>query len=286
MEKRDIELIDYLRILWGRRWLIIVGVVGLMVAAGGVSLLIPEVYETTLQLRIGRVWETPIEDPYEVASVMNSDSFLNRLREAVGLDKSVHDMRRAKVIVAETLLGRTRDKHHILVNLAARGRSPKEAVELAQKAAKLIVDDHKVTFDEMMVENVRYEKDLERQINEVRSGIDKLNALLETHQKQSQVDAPAVILLQAQVEQKEIHLHTIAREARDIRIQNTSKIHTEDTLVANPPVLPEKPVKPKVALNIALAGLLGVIFMPLLAFFLDYLNRVRLRDRTPAVEVE
>lgn len=269
MPKREVEFIDYLLVIWDRRWLVCGGTVLFMGLAGGASLLLPEVYESNLDLKVGRVWDTPVEEPQQVAVLMNSDSFLKIVKETLGLRKSVHQMKRDRTIVAEVAGPPT------LISVVTRGSTPEEAAGVAQAAARVIIEQHHARFEEQMEEQKRYESELAEKMDEVRKGIERLNAILESHQKQSEVDAPAVILLQAQLEQKELQLMTFAREAMDVRVKNRSTIHSETTRVAFPPVLPERPVKPNVVLNIVLSGLAGALTFSLLAFFLDYLRRAR-----------
>jgi capsular polysaccharide biosynthesis protein len=285
METRDFELIDYLRILWKRRWLVGCGTIAVVVAVGGLSLVVSRAYETTLELKIGKVWDKPIENPYQLALLTNSESFLKRVREVAALDLTVSQMRRTKVLLAEVVESREAEKEGLLLSLTARGRTPDEALKVAQKAVALIIEDHKSVFEEMMKQNLLYEKQLETQIAAVRAGIDNVSALLGRHQRTSQVDAPAVILLQAQLEAKEVELLSFMREVWDVRTKNISTIHTDETRVAFPPVRPEKATKPKIALNVVLAGLFGLITMSLLGFFVDRLERTHLSERTPAVGV-
>ncbi|GAG15995.1 unnamed protein product, partial [marine sediment metagenome] len=50
MEEKQVELIDYLRVLWRQKWVIAVIFVAAAVAAWGVSRVIPPTYETQTSL--------------------------------------------------------------------------------------------------------------------------------------------------------------------------------------------------------------------------------------------
>ena len=61
MPEEEVELYDYLKVISKRKWLIIAGTLVCVFIAGIVSLLLPKVYETTLNLKIGKVWDNPVE---------------------------------------------------------------------------------------------------------------------------------------------------------------------------------------------------------------------------------
>jgi len=45
MEEKEIELIDYLNVIWKRKWIIIIGTISCMIVAGTVSFILKPVYE-------------------------------------------------------------------------------------------------------------------------------------------------------------------------------------------------------------------------------------------------
>ncbi len=280
MPEEEVELIDYLRVIWKRRWLIVGGTLICMLAALVVSLLLPKVYETSLNLQIGRVWEKPIESPYRVTEIINSEPFLDKVRKKMGLDQTAHEMKTGKVVVAESIEGgKISDQGNpILVSILTKARTPEKTVELVQTVADLVIQEHKPRFDELISEYVRYEKELKDQIQVIQKEIDELDVILKRQRTNPKVNAPAVILLQAQLEQKQSQLLEFVRELRDVRMNNTSRARTEKTQVILPPVLPEDHVTPKTRLNVLIAGIFGLISVLMLAFFLEYLERVKRRE--------
>ncbi len=63
MEEDTIELVDYLRVIWKRKGLIIVGTLVCMVAAGVVSLRLPEIYRVKALISIGKTVVSPYSPP-------------------------------------------------------------------------------------------------------------------------------------------------------------------------------------------------------------------------------
>lgn len=98
---------------------------------------------------------------------------------------------------------------------------------------------------------------------------------LEKITKAPEVDAPAVILLQANMEGRERNLANLRGELREARL---ASIQSENTSVTAADAPPQHPVKPKVKLNVVLAGTLGLMTFTFLAFFLEYIEKARRRE--------
>ncbi len=63
MEEDTIELVDYLRVIWKRKGLIIVGTLVCMVAGGVVNLRLPEIYRAEALISIGKTLVSPYSPP-------------------------------------------------------------------------------------------------------------------------------------------------------------------------------------------------------------------------------
>ncbi len=106
------------------------------------------------------------------------------------------------------------------------------------------------------------------------SRINEMDITLSHLQKNPQTNAPAVILLQSQLEQKEVQLVSFTRELRDVYIKNYSEMNSDLTRVENPPVPPINPVASKKRQIVLIALLLGAITSLFMAFFLEYLEKM------------
>jgi len=87
----EVDLMDYLKVVWKWKYLIIIGTVVCAAIAGVVSLSLPKVYETTEVIEIGRIKTTQevegiktggeelLADVNSVKSVMESEAFMNQV---------------------------------------------------------------------------------------------------------------------------------------------------------------------------------------------------------------
>jgi len=98
--------------------------------------------------------------------------------------------------------------------------------------------------------------------------------------KQQQVDIAETRLAEIDrridlVESEHAYLASKLQEAKIALAESPDPIQIIDE-----PLVPESPIAPKKATNIAVAGFLGLMVGTLLAFFVDYLARVQTQERT------
>ena len=94
-EQEEVDLIEYLNVLWKRRWLIIVPTVLLALIAGVVSFLLPPVWEVDaviqpskffVQSDAGTFTEIIVVDPKQLAGQINQRSYERLINAQLNLD--------------------------------------------------------------------------------------------------------------------------------------------------------------------------------------------------------
>lgn len=275
----ELELIDYLRVIQRRKWLIVLGTFACILAAGIISWLLPPSYQSEVILKIGRVsvvdengklQEIVVDNPYNVKARLTSESFILSIIEKNQLELEPKDLKaRAEVVSKEVRGGETN-----LVRFSIRARSPEEAVSLINSIAEGIIARHRKKFDEAMKINFLRQEELKEQIASIEEGIRELRESISHIQKSPRVDAPAVILLQANLAGKERSLSELKGMYRKVQLAN-SPISSENTKVCDPAIKPKHPVSPKKLLNIIIATVVGLMAAVMLAFFLEYLQKVK-----------
>lgn len=278
MDTRDeLDLARFLLVIWKRRGVFACGMVACAALAAAYWFLAPPAFEAHVLVRVGRVWGEPVENVYQLSEVMNSDSFLERVREKAQVERSVKDLRDDKALRA-TVVGNTNappDQTTGLVRVVTRARTPGECVRLAQTAGAITIENHLPRYEEMIGRYREYETKLTVQSGNVEREIAQLENLVRAQSEKPDVDAPAVILLQAQLEQKHVQLVGIERELRDVRVKNSSKTMSENTKAVAAPVLPERPTNPGLPLCLLIAVVGGVVPVVALTFFLEYFEKAR-----------
>jgi len=265
-EEDEVSLYDYIKVISKWKWFIIIGTFACIFTAGVVSLRLPKVYEASLDLKIGKVWGSSIEEPGLVSEAIISESFLVKVIDRLKLELSPQEFKGA--VKAPV----TKDN---LIRVTVKASIPAKTVEIIDTIANLIIESYKDQYNKAMAFYYQYEEDLSGQIAEIKTAIGEMKTTLSTLQKNPQTNAPAVILLQAQLEQKESQLINYIRELREVQIKNYSEMHSEMTRVQNPPVEPSFPVAPQKKRIVLIAAVLGGLATLFLAFFFEYMGRMR-----------
>jgi len=95
MEEKEVELIDYLNVIWKRKWIIIIGTVLCMIIAGAVSFISKPVYEIDsiiqpgkfiVQNQEGNFEEFVVEDPPQIADKVEHKSYDALIAVELNLD--------------------------------------------------------------------------------------------------------------------------------------------------------------------------------------------------------
>jgi len=275
----ETELIDYVLVISRRRKFIFLGTFLLVVIAGVVSFTLPPLYEATTQVKVGRVWDKELENPYLTSELINSDAFLEKVIKKLNLSITPFQLKRKELIKTRVLeWGASGQKIPVLLTIHTRSHDPQEAVNLGNVIGDFIVEDHQQRYEERLKEYKEYEKDLRYQVARIEEQINELEQLIKKQSLNPTVSAPSVILLQAQLEQKSAQLLIFKKELKDARINNYSSLVTENTSVVSMPVLPREHINSHVVLNMVLTGMLGFFITLILAFFLEYLKKARTRE--------
>jgi uncharacterized protein involved in exopolysaccharide biosynthesis len=144
--------------------------------------------------------------------------------------------------------------------------------------------------------------EIEKELKSIQETIKQLSEL-----KPSQMNPLEIIFLQESLKNQEMQLTGLYREMNDILIRNKDRekqIHdletqssvldsqnedlrangarlqqykdmSENTKIRSAPVVPDQSIGPTVLLNTVIGGISGLILLPLLSFFLEYLEQAR-----------
>ncbi len=273
MEEQEIELIDYLNVVWKRKGLIIGGTLVVAAAALVVSLSMPKTYEVSRTIQIGklpggiqggrRIEGKLVESREAVVGRLKDHRILRTAIEKLHLEPSYKEIENLVSIDTKTNPG---------VRYIVHAHDAPHASDIADWLAEYIIKIHQSVFDRGLQITKQHEAELASTIRNLGAEMQSMKRVMKRIIETPKVDAPAVILLQANIEDRERSLADFRRELKESRL---SRLGSENTSViaVGPP--PKHPVKPRVKLNVALASTLGLMMFTFLAFFLEYLQNVR-----------
>lgn len=144
----EIELIDYLRVIWKRRWLIILGTFACMLVALGINFWLPKVYQGSMILETGKIYSLTkgeqqekvelIEDPKSIEAVLKSDGMLYELKKRIGYEGDLKALRQAISVDVKT---------NPLVVITLKLSDPQAIVDGLNFLAERIINDHKSKYE-------------------------------------------------------------------------------------------------------------------------------------------
>lgn len=112
MEEKEIELIDYLKVIWRKKWMIVLGTILFMILSTAVSLLLKPVYEIDAIIQPGKFFiengtgnftEFVVESPLQVTDKVKYEVFNDIIAAELKCDKN--DLPKIRAInIRDTLL--------------------------------------------------------------------------------------------------------------------------------------------------------------------------------------
>lgn len=144
MEEEEVELGDYLRVLWRRRYLIVLGTLACALAAFAVSKVMPEVYQATATLVLlpprfsTELRATPLSvETYR--SMAKSDYIVDKVRRELVRKNIIRAGERIGAALEARTHSRARQENLPLIDLVVEADSPQKAEAIANTWAEVFV---------------------------------------------------------------------------------------------------------------------------------------------------
>ncbi|MHC4215604.1 MAG: Wzz/FepE/Etk N-terminal domain-containing protein [Planctomycetota bacterium] len=323
----EIELMDYLRVIWRWKYLIAAGTLICAVVAGVISFRMPKVYGISMVLQPGIV---KIDDDGKNIYIDSAEN-IKAIIEAGALDREI------LIDIVESNNNRPSKSLNLKVNIPKNSHALKVSYEtsgvdgglqilanlgqlLLKKYSERVVhfqNEYEMQIDFKKTEVVyseariqaseRHIKNIQKRIGELSAQIElfnkNTNSLIQERDKflSNDTDDSKVLmaLLYANAIQQKIALentsgqeidkYTTRREdeklkldklkgqlrrlSEEIKHLELKKNNIQNLQILQPPTRSPHPIKPKMKLNVMLAGVAGLFAMLFLAFFLEYIQK-------------
>jgi len=315
MPEQNVELIDYLRVFWKWKRLIILITVVCAVTSGVVSFVLPKIYQSSTILEVGRVPRhrgtdreqiEPIEDIESISEVLESDEMLSKIKEKFNLHTTLGRIR-ARLDV-EPILGKYIGSRlqARLIKITFEEQDPRLTVDVLNTLSDSLIQQHLKEYQASI-------KSLDEEINNSQDEINLQNdyqkvvreqikvaekAIAETKDELSQLSLKnmsplEVLFLRTTLRDREERIAGFRRELKDVELSiqhlknevvylEHMRAVSENTKVRDKAVKLDAPVKPRKKLNAIIGGVVGFVVAIMLAFFFEYLQSVRTREREEA----
>jgi len=325
----EIELMDYLLVIWKWKYFILSGILVCGLIAAIISLKMDKVYSINMVLRPGILSierSVYIDSPHNIKALIESETFNNDILKDIYNDKIHTTPKRLKFKVTIPAESDTMKVQYETANI-------KQGMAILEHLSKLLLEtysklvqyfkseyDMKLSLLEYGIDYLktsiqsykRNVKIMEKRIDELTSEIELIktnttnlikerNKLLSKNPNENNI--LSALLYSNTIQQnlqlsnhyqdegnkykqnKEKELQKIEKSENEIakKLNEKKSLQFKKDSIQNIQVLQPAqrspyPIKPKTKLNVMLSLMVGLFLMLILAFFLEYLGKNRLRD--------
>lgn len=286
----EIDLVELFLILWKRKWMIVIVTLLFTVAAAGISLVMPKVYAVTAILEPGKDAEGKVvENPEAIRENIIGGSYDREISEKLRID--LDQIPEFKVTVP---------KNTDLVKITIESTSPDQAVEILNSLITKLTTNIEKKLDvkkQLLINDLmaaQAEKDLypdqiAQNENLIKATKDKISELESARKKNvlgADNDSMAILLYLNEIQNQQVFLNSLYQRASELKAgEDKTQLKIEElkikqssiagTNINKYPSVPEKPIKPKKTLIVALAFVLGFMGSIMLTFIAEFINKVR-----------
>ena len=177
----EVEFIDYLNVIWKRKWLIIIPTLFITLAAGAFSFLIPPKWEVDaillpskffVQTEQGQFEEVVVIDPRQIAGQINQKSFNSLITAELNLNprkfpslsaENLRDTKLVRVVIRDTDVARAKSILQKLFDHLKTELDKKINVEVKAIDSKIITKEKEIREKELDIQSKEIEKSKTKQ---------------------------------------------------------------------------------------------------------------------------
>ena len=265
----EISLIELWQILARRKAFILACFILCLAGGAAFAFLKAPVYEASVKLRIGQVKGDDAAPP---VMLENADELSSRILVQYGEDVAAGIKReRPFITTASVQKGVT-----TTVQLTAEGDTPEDAARLLEDVAKGVQKTHTTMFEDNLKPIAERLKSLNEQRTALQQQYADLTQLAEQLKERDNVQASLLMIERSPITDS---LDKQATERLRLTQQMTPPA-TRPTELIGEITAPAKPSKPKKALVLALAAVLGLMGGVMLAFIAEFVAKAKRRGAT------
>ncbi len=271
MEEDTIELVGYLRVIWKRKRLILVGTLVCIIAVGVISLRLPEIYRAEVLISIGK----KLSSVFPSSSVAAFDTPKN-LTKSIPAEYGLNDDEEALKypLKAEEVRGTP------LIKVIQEGPDRKKVEEFLKGVVNRLIDDHLRKTETSLQPYRVFIGKLETDIKMIQKDIAQLEVQLEKMNIEK-TDPVAVAMIQNNLWQRGTNLRDTQQDLLFHR-SIVDRLKKYQTKMVGGVKTPHSPVRPNKERNVMIASVVGLMMSLFLAFFIEYVGKVRESEKEKA----
>jgi len=303
-QKNEIEFIDFLNIIWKRKWLIVLPTLFFIIVVGVISFILPQIWEVDAiiipsQILVepldGRFEEFTFDDPQQITRQINEGAFKELIANELKMDIKDLPKISAENFVDTELIQisvRNKDIEKAKTILNSLFKHLKNELDVKAEIEKTTTEEEIKSFEKNVnivrqrIEQIEtYMKEIRKRIaslenekrlilkNEMRGEVENLGLLLYSSEIQENIrdyNALNNSLSEKRIEEQELNTELEERLKKIKRIKFTQ--------FSKEPTSSLSPVSPNKKLNFLITCFFCLIIFTILAFLLESLGNQKLEN--------
>jgi uncharacterized protein involved in exopolysaccharide biosynthesis len=260
MTEYEIEIIDYLKLIWRKKWMIAFGTLLLVLITGVVTLFLPKTYVATAYLEIGRIAGRFIEEPMGLRARIGTAHYGEKYIQDQGLSLAQNDLR---LKTASTRVG--------VVRLTVEGPSRDTNAEFLRYVISDSTSQHAEEYSVAIKLRDEREELLQNQIAYLESRIAEINETITDFEARMKKGETGIFVIQGALIGMETQLANLKDSYSNFTLRDLI-LQTYETEVLAVEV-PRSHARPSLRLNVSVALFLGLLLSMAVALIREYLKR-------------
>jgi len=291
MEEEDtIELIDYLRVVWKYRYLIVIGVVLCATVVAAWSFSLQKVYRVSTILEVNpragigllaKLQEEQlhlkplIDSPSIITASVNAGMFNSQLR-----DKLKQNLK--TFTIPNLSFKASNPKNTNMIRISYETADIKMGETIIECLNKFIIERYQKEVDRVrdriLLLEEKIKKNCKARMDAISNQIKLIdNTIAQKGKDKKEVrieDLSGLILLSGSLRDSLLKEEKMLLETEERFLEAKASYGNEALKIIQKPTSSSRPIQPKIKLNILLACVVGLFLSVFLAFFIEYIRKV------------
>lgn len=259
MSTDEVEIIDYLSVLWKRKLLVLLGMLAALLCAVVVSIMAPKVYRCEGIIEIGHVNGLPMASPLSAQVFFRTEPLAASFLKARGEDLSADEFSFKTDAIGGS--GYIR----LTIDSPVRRLLP----DLVSYAAEALAESHRPIYEngrKQIDDSIRH---MEEAVKALETRLEEMRRILREEFSRPGSEKRDYYFYLNTIQDKEFQLLRLQNQ-RDELILNSGKDDPTPTRLSGAPFMKPEMLKPDWTLNLIIGVLIGLLVSVCLAYVLEY----------------
>lgn len=262
-DEYEIDLREYIMLLWNHKVFIVVLVVLAAAAAFlASSFILAPTYETNAKIQLSN-FEGLYSEPNSAVQLLTSTGLMKTVMEDLGNEMSAAELRS----YINNNLSVSQINNTSIISINVKNNDPNLTVDIAEGLIDKFKNNSNKYFAERLENEREFIAELKAEVEAVNNNLEANNEILAQSRENNDNETASLIIQEnasLQNSRKETKLLIQERESQLINFYSLE--------VLDSPYLPENPVSPNKRLNVAIAAVLALMLAVFIIFFKEFMK--------------